>query len=318
MRSRMKIPAGAVTHRPGEPAPHLELRDLGRRAGIRDRSRRSHDDCALLPAGALIGAVTLFATRFTTMPAAAQALVDAELLKFSPAVVRRAAARDPRVAQAFLSELSERVLSFIDEIPNTFATVRQRVARHLLDLAAQRGPGREAVAEIVVPVSQQELADAVGTVREVVVRVLRELRQDGVVRTERDHIVILDPARLVPGRVELKFLTEAAPWVDTLSMTTLARPRQVRIEQRAVDELRKTLHGELTRPGDGTYDRQRRVWNGSIDRYPALILRCADVADVRSAIGFPGRMTFASRYAEERTAFLATPPVTMAWSSVCR
>ena len=55
------------------------------------------------------------------------------------------------------------------------------------------------MAEIVVPVSQQELADAVGTVREVVVRVLRELRRDGVVRTERDHIVILDPARLVPG-----------------------------------------------------------------------------------------------------------------------
>ena len=89
--------------------------------------------------GALIGAVSLFAARFT-MPAATRALVDAELLKFSPAVVRRAAARDPRVAQAFLSELSERVLSFIDEIPgNTFATVRQRVARHLLDLAAQRG-----------------------------------------------------------------------------------------------------------------------------------------------------------------------------------
>jgi CRP/FNR family cyclic AMP-dependent transcriptional regulator len=40
----------------------------------------------------------------------------------------------------------------------------------------------------------------VGTVREVVVRVLRELRRDGVVRTERDRIVILDPARLVPGQ----------------------------------------------------------------------------------------------------------------------
>jgi CRP/FNR family transcriptional regulator len=150
--------------------------------------------------GALIGAVSLFASRFT-MPAATQALVDAELLRLSPAVVRLAVARDARVAQAFLSELSERVLSFIEEIPgNSFATVRQRVARHLLDLAAQRGPGRGAVAEIVVPVSQRELADAVGTVREVVVRVLRELRRDGVVRTERDHIVILDPARLVPGQ----------------------------------------------------------------------------------------------------------------------
>jgi len=37
----------------------------------------------------------------------------------------------------------------------------------------------------------------VGTVREVIVRVLRELRQGGVVRTERDRIVIIDPARLI-------------------------------------------------------------------------------------------------------------------------
>jgi CRP/FNR family transcriptional regulator, cyclic AMP receptor protein len=197
---RMKIPAGAVTHRPGEPARHLELVISGVVRGFVTAPDGRTMTVRYCRPGALIGAVTLFATRFT-MPAAAQALVDAELLKLSPAVVRRAAARDPRVAQAFLSELSERVLSFIDEIPgNTFATVRQRVARHLLDLAAQRGPGREVGAEIVVPVSQQELADAVGTVREVVVRVLRELRRDGVVRTERDHIVILDPARLVPGQ----------------------------------------------------------------------------------------------------------------------
>ena len=197
---RMKIPAGAVTHRPGEPARHLELVISGVVRGFVTAPDGRTMTVRYCRPGALIGAVTLFATRFT-MSAAAQALVDAELLKFSPAVVRRAAARDLRVAQAFLSELSERVLSFIDEIPgNTFATVRQRVARHLLDLAAQRGPGREAVSAIVVPVSQQELADAVGTAREVVVRVLRELRRDGVVRTERDQIVILDPARLVPGQ----------------------------------------------------------------------------------------------------------------------
>jgi CRP/FNR family cyclic AMP-dependent transcriptional regulator len=75
------------------------------------------------------------------------------------------------------------------------------VARHLLDLASAgaqegtsgRGPGQELAARV----SQQELADAVGTVREVVVRVLRELRTDGVVRTERDRIVLLDPDRLI-------------------------------------------------------------------------------------------------------------------------
>ena len=86
--------------------------------------------------------------------------------------------------------------------------------------------------------------------------------------------------------MELKFLTEVAPQVDTRGMTTLARPEQVPIDQRAVDELVTALRGELIRPGDGGYEQHRRVWNGSIDRHPALIARCAGVADVRSAVGF--------------------------------
>lgn len=197
---RLKIPAGAVTHREGEPAPHLELVISGVVRGFVTAPDGRTMTVRYCRPGALTGAASLFATRFT-MPAATQALVDAEILRLSPAVVRRTVARDARVAQAFLSELSERVLSFIYEIPgSSFATVRQRVARHLLDLAAQPRSGRKAMAEIVVPVTQQELADAVGTVREVVVRVLRELRRDGVIRTERECIVILDPARLVPGQ----------------------------------------------------------------------------------------------------------------------
>jgi CRP/FNR family cyclic AMP-dependent transcriptional regulator len=197
---RVKIPAGSVTHREGEPAPHLELVITGVVRGFVTAPDGRTMTVRYCRPGALIGAVSLFATRFT-MPAATQALVDAELLRLSPAVVRRAVARDARVAQAFLSELSERVLSFVYEIPgSSFATVRQRVARHLLDLAAQPRSGRKAVDELVVPITQQELADAVGTVREVVVRVLRDLRRDGVVRTGRACIVILDPARLVPGQ----------------------------------------------------------------------------------------------------------------------
>ena len=69
-------------------------------------------------------------------------------------------------------------------------------------------------------------------------------------------------------------------------MTTLARPQHVPIDKRATDELVTTLCGELIRPGDGGYEQQRQVWNGSIDRHPALIVRCAGVADVRAAIGF--------------------------------
>jgi CRP/FNR family transcriptional regulator, cyclic AMP receptor protein len=87
--------------------------------------------------GALIGMVSLFADRFS-LPAAIQAVTDADVLAFRPAAVQRAAEHDPQVAGVLLGELSERVLSFIAEIRDrTFATVRQRVARHLLDLASR-------------------------------------------------------------------------------------------------------------------------------------------------------------------------------------
>jgi FAD/FMN-containing dehydrogenase len=44
--------------------------------------------------------------------------------------------------------------------------------------------------------------------------------------------------------------------------------------------------GVLIRPSDATYDEGRRIWNGSIDRRPAVITRCAGVADVISAVRF--------------------------------
>lgn len=54
----------------------------------------------------------------------------------------------------------------------------------------------------------------------------------------------------------------------------------------AVDELQASFRGDLVSPADAGYDEHRRVWNGSIDRHPALIARCTGVADVRAAIRF--------------------------------
>lgn len=46
------------------------------------------------------------------------------------------------------------------------------------------------------------------------------------------------------------------------------------------------LEGTLIRPGNAEYDEARRVWNGIIDRYPALIARCASVEDVVASVNF--------------------------------
>ena len=188
---RLKIPASSVIHREGEGAAVLELVVSGLvRVFVTAPDGRTMTVRYCRP-GALLGVMSLFIPKFA-LPAAVQALVDAEVLALSPAVARRAAAQDIRVTQAFLREQSERAISFLYEVPGSaFATVRQRVARHLLDIASEGTP------ELVVPVSQQQLAESVGTVREVIVRVLRELRTAGVVHTERNRIIIVDPAWLI-------------------------------------------------------------------------------------------------------------------------
>jgi FAD/FMN-containing dehydrogenase len=46
------------------------------------------------------------------------------------------------------------------------------------------------------------------------------------------------------------------------------------------------LRGELLRPDDPGYDDARKIWNGMIDKRPALIGRCAGVADVIQCVNF--------------------------------
>ena len=58
------------------------------------------------------------------------------------------------------------------------------------------------------------------------------------------------------------------------------------IEGAAVRDLRASLSGTLLAPGDEGYEAARRVWNGMIDKHPALIARCADTADVVRAVTF--------------------------------
>src|SRR5947209_1461626 len=50
--------------------------------------------------------------------------------------------------------------------------------------------------------------------------------------------------------------------------------------------LKASLRGELLQPGDEGYEAARKVYNGMIDKHPALIARCADVADVITAVNF--------------------------------
>src|SRR5512144_479904 len=54
----------------------------------------------------------------------------------------------------------------------------------------------------------------------------------------------------------------------------------------ALTSFGEVFHGELVLPGSATYDAARAVWNGMIDKRPALVARCAGVEDVIAAVRF--------------------------------
>lgn len=185
------IPARSTIRREADDAAHLDLVVSGLiRVHVSAADGRTMT-VRYCRSGAILGAATLYAGVGGAF--GIQAVAESRLLVLRPDAVRSVADRDLDVARALLRETSERVMSFVDELSGqAFSRVSERIARHLLDLASDDTRPGTLVAEI----SQQQLADAVGTAREVVVRTLRELREDGIVETGRAGVRIRDPERL--------------------------------------------------------------------------------------------------------------------------
>ena len=140
--------------------------------------------------GTVLGAVTLFVP---DTPLSTQALTDCDVLALDPTHLRTLAQDDGQVAKALLLQIVEYHNEMLRLFTcTTFGTIRRRAAAHLLDLVAAAPPG----GPLRTTISQQSLADAVGSTREVVARSLRELRDDGLIATGRRGITVLDPERL--------------------------------------------------------------------------------------------------------------------------
>src|ERR1700751_5746502 len=91
-------------------------------------------------------------------------------------------------------------------------------------------------------------------------------------------------APLLPVGRLLSAPTDSSPGVD-LRAVKLAGA-ETTIERAAVQDLRASLSGTLLAPGEEGYESARHVWNGMIDKHPALIARCTTAADVVHAVTF--------------------------------
>jgi CRP/FNR family transcriptional regulator len=186
---RVEFPAGTCASRQEEIAAFGILASGLTRISLRGADGRSVTQ-RYLRRGDVGGIVAIFAGH-----AAGQchALVDSVTYRLSSRIWRETAQSDARVAYALLEEVSRIASTSFQYLASEYlATTRQRVVRELLDIASERQTG----AELVAPLTQQQIADGIGSAREVVARILRGLREERLVRTGLRGVVLLDPMRL--------------------------------------------------------------------------------------------------------------------------
>jgi CRP/FNR family transcriptional regulator, cyclic AMP receptor protein len=126
-------------------------------------------------------------------PVNAQVLTDATLLLLNGNTLTRLGQSEPQLGWIFARIITGRLYDTLDAMAaHTFGSLRQRITRYLLDRATC---GKDA-ATLIAEISQQELADAVGSVRPVVARILHDLRAEGLIETAKEGIALIDPEGL--------------------------------------------------------------------------------------------------------------------------
>ena len=122
-------------------------------------------------------------------PASAQAMDAIELCVIERPTLVSLFDRHPKLAQAVVAVLAARCRMLVGMVEDlSLKSVAGRLAKLLLDQAAQ---GQDAV-----PLTRQQMAARLGTIREMVSRALRELEDKGLVSRDGRQIVITDRAAL--------------------------------------------------------------------------------------------------------------------------
>jgi len=125
-------------------------------------------------------------------PASAQAIEAVTVLFVHKQVFRAICLQHPQVPLRALAVVGRRLRGLVGLIESvTFGSVRQRLARLLLEHADRAGSGAFAL-----PGTHQEIALNLGTVREVISRNLNRFQVDGLIRLDHREVVVSDRQNL--------------------------------------------------------------------------------------------------------------------------
>jgi CRP/FNR family cyclic AMP-dependent transcriptional regulator len=126
-------------------------------------------------------------------PASAMAVEDTEIAFISRRDFYAYCKEHPEVALKVLSVVGarlRRLVGIIEEL--SFTTVRQRLIALLVKLAQSRGKATDRGIEFALPATHQELANQLGTVRELISRNLMRLHAEGLLEVDARRIVVRD------------------------------------------------------------------------------------------------------------------------------
>lgn len=126
-------------------------------------------------------------------PASAAAVEDTEIAFISRRDFHAYCLEHPEVALKVLSVVGarlRRLVGIIEEL--SFTTIRQRLIAMLAKLAQAEGKKTERGIEFQLPATHQELANQLGTVRELISRNLMRLQAEGLLEVDARQIVVKD------------------------------------------------------------------------------------------------------------------------------
>ncbi len=128
-----------------------------------------------------------------TYPASAIALENTEIAFISRKDFHAFCMEHPEVALKVLALVGarlRRLVGIIEEL--SFTTIRQRLVSTLIKLAQTEGKKTERGIELMLPASHQELANQLGTVRELVSRNLTRLQAEGLLEVDARQVIVKD------------------------------------------------------------------------------------------------------------------------------
>lgn len=149
----------------------------------------------ILDKGRIVGRMSWLGQQLTD--AYAEAVEDALICSFTPRELKRLIDRFPSVGVNIIRYLSDRLAASEREREvMAFRSVEQRLAARLIELVQRFGQPADGAMAIDARLTQQELADMIGTSRETLATTVTSLRERGVLEMRNQRVVILDTDRL--------------------------------------------------------------------------------------------------------------------------